>query len=353
MDLQQTAAASPDVTVTLGGSSLARELRGWLTAVTVTESVDAAGSFALEFQNWDADTGTVRVSDHDALAPGAAVVIKLGYDEGVEPVIDGEITGLEFWGREGQDFRLVARGYDRLHRLRRGRRTKSYLQAKDSDVAEQIAGELGLTPEVEATSEVHEYLLQANQTDIDFLLARARAIGYELSADAKTLRFRKSRHDRGKAITIDPTHGLVAFQAYLSTAEQVSQVIVRGWDPKAKQALTGQAQASQVTGAMNGRTPGPGASKTAFGESTLTLIDHPVATQGEADLLAQGVLDRIALDYLTAEVTAVGNPAVRAGTVVEIGGLGERFSGLYYVTEVEHAWQQRYLTRARMRRNAS
>jgi phage protein D len=353
MDMQPVAAAAPDFTITVNGSSMPPEMRGWVTGLRVTDSVDAAATFEFELQNWNEEEGRVRFSDSSLLDPGGKVVINLGFEQEVNPVMDGEITGLEFWAREGHDYRLVVRGYDRLHRLRRGRRTRSYLQVKDSDVASQIAGDLGLSPEVDSSSEVHQYLLQVNQTDIDFLMARARAIGYELLVDGTKLHFRKSRHDRGKTELIDPTHGLVAFQAYLSTADQVGKVVVRGWDPKAKAALVGQAESGAVTGTMNGQHLGPDTAKTAFGASTLGLVDHPVATQGEADALAQGVLDRTALDYLTAEVTAVGNSSILAGTVIEIGGIGQRFSGLYYVTEVEHAWQQRFVTKARLRRNAA
>lgn len=351
MDRQDLATGVPDFTLTVGGSSIPLEARGTVTRILVRDSVSVAGTFEIDLDNWDRDEGRVKWSDDALFEPGKEVQIQLGYHEAVAPVMNGEITGMEVTFREGGGSTvLTVRGYDRFHRLRRGRRTKSYLQVKDSDLASQIAGDLGLTPDVEASAEVHPYLLQVNQTDVDFLLSRARAIGYELVVDEKNLRFRKSRHDRGRAAALDFTNGLLSFRAYLSTADQVSKVSVRGWDPKAKEALVGQAQSA--TGTMGGSTTGPKASEQ-FGASTLTLVEFPVETQNEADLLAQGVLDEIALGYIVAEATAVGNPSLLAGTTVEITGLGTRFSGLYYITEATHVWESRFVSHLELRRNAA
>jgi hypothetical protein len=41
------------------------------------------------------------------------------------------------------------------------------------------------------------------------------------------------------------------------------------------------------------------------------------------------VPNEIALTYIVATGTAIGNPALRAGTVVEVDGVGRRFRGLY------------------------
>jgi len=86
---------------------------------------------------------------------------------------------------------------------------------------------------------------------------------------------------------------------------------------------------------------------------TLTITDQPVSTQAEADQLARSVLEEIALDYITGEAVAHGNPALRVGAVVELTGLGRRFSGAYYVTRVRHVWDGQYLTHLQVRRNAS
>ena len=347
------AATTPAFLIRINRSDLPPAARGAITRIVVEESLDSAGAFAIELNNWDMEAQQVKWRDETLFDPGSLVEIQLGYVEAVETVMIGEITGLELLFPEQVRALLTVRGCDRLHRFRRGRRTRSYLQVKDSDVAQQLAGELELSPDVEDSGEIHPYLLQINQTDIDFLLGRARTIGYELWVEDKTLHFRKVKHNLGKTVTLDFLHGLMNFYAYLSTAEQVSQVTVRSWDAKAKQPLVGRAQPGDVTGAMQGRRNGPAAVQALFGAKTLTVVDQTVATQNEADLLAKGMLDDIALNYITGEAIAVGDPALKAGAVVEIGGLGQRFSGLYYITHLTHVWDGQFATHLRLRRNAS
>jgi phage protein D len=354
MPQEERDVSTPGLTVRVNGSDIPVEAKADITRISVEESLDSASTFAIELGNWDMDTQRVTWSDAALFQPGGAVEIQMGYVGALQTVIVGEITGLELSFPERVRALLTVRGYDRLHRLRRGRRTRSYLQSKDSDVARLIANDLGLNPDgVEDSREVHPYLLQTNQTDIDFLLARARAIGYELLVEDKILRFRKTKHDRTQAITLSFTHGLMTFYAYLSTADQVSGVTVRGWNPRTKEPLIGQAQASDLTATMQGAQVGPAAVQSLFGLRTLTVVEHPVATQNEAELLARGLLNELALNYIVGEGTAVGDPAIRVGTVIALDGLGKRFNGLYYVTQVAHVWDGHFITHLRVRRNAA
>jgi phage protein D len=206
---------------------------------------------------------------------------------------------------------------------------------------------------VEDSATVHEQLVQMNQSDIDFLFSRARATGFELLVDDKTLHFRKLRHDRGTALTLDFTHGLISFEGYLSTSEQVGQVTVHGNHPESLEAIVGMARAGDVAATMGGAQTGPAATDGLFGARTLTITDQPVASQAEADQLARSILEEIALGYITGEVTANGNPSIRVGSVVELTGLGRRFSGSYYVIRVRHVWDGQFLTHLQVRRNAS
>ena len=47
------------------------------------------------------------------------------------------------------------------------------VEAEDRDIANQIAGDLGFQTDVQVTSGVHEWVLQDNQTNWEFLQERA------------------------------------------------------------------------------------------------------------------------------------------------------------------------------------
>lgn len=345
--------SAPEVTVLLDGRELPHTVIEALVALRVEESLDAAGMFALTLANADLDSTRPRWSDDDRFRVGGTVEVRMGPVGELVTLMVGEITGLEpAW--TGRRSLFTVRGYDRLHRLRRGRRTRSFLEARDSQVAEQIAGEMGLQAEVDDSREVHPYLLQNNQTDLDFLLGRARAVGYELRVDDRTLYFRRRRHDRGGTVRLEWGRELESFRPVLSTMPLVQKVVVRGWDRKNKEALVGTATAGDIAATMQGAALGASDAQGAFGAAEVTVVDLPVASAAEAEQMARGLLEGMALAYVEGEGSTVGNPAIRAGSVIELAELGTRFSGLYYVTATQHVRDaQGFRTHFTVRRNAA
>jgi uncharacterized protein involved in type VI secretion and phage assembly len=60
--------------------------------------------------------------------------------------------------------------------------------------------------------------------------------------------------------------------------------------------------------------------------------------QAAADRLAQAVADRHASRFIEAEGTCSGNPALVAGTLLRLSGVGTRFGGNYFVTSATHTY---------------
>ena len=61
--------------------------------------------------------------------------------------------------------------------------------------------------------------------------------------------------------------------------------------------------------------------------------------------LATSLNELLAYRFLTGHGKVIGLPDLRPGTNVEIGGVGRRFSGTYFVTKVMHVLnQQGFLT---------
>ena len=80
-----------------------------------------------------------------------------------------------------------------------------------------------------------------------------------------------------------------------------------------------------------------------------------VLNQAEADQLASGWFGELALRYVEGQGVCIGRTDLRAGSLVEIEGLGERFSGTYYVTSTEHSYRPNvgYRTAFTVSRNAT
>jgi uncharacterized protein involved in type VI secretion and phage assembly len=115
------------------------------------------------------------------------------------------------------------------------------------------------------------------------------------------------------------------FSPTLNTLRKVGAVTVRGGDLEGKkiEAQVGpDAGEAQAVGDGNGET--------------VIIVDMPVASQEEAEQLAQSIYDDLAREYITGAGATIGLPDMRAGRMITLEGLGERFSGEYYVTQATH-----------------
>ena len=66
------------------------------------------------------------------------------------------------------------------------------------------------------------------------------------------------------------------------------------------------------------------------------ITDRPVRSNNDAKQMARQTLENIAKDMVKGSGSTIGLPYLRAGTVVELRGLGRRFSGHYFVTGTTH-----------------
>ena len=345
----------PDLDIRVNGTRLPANAQDDIQSVSVVEDLNALSMFTVVLYNWDQEKLAVSWSDAKLFAIGADVKISLGTVDDVHPVMTGEITSLEPAFTADEPPTLTVRGYDHRHRLARSQKTRTFARMKDSAIASQVAMAGGLRAKVVDTKITHEYVVQHNQTDLEFLRKRARLIGYEVYVRDKVLYFQPPQHAKPAAATLRIGEEITEFTPRLQTLNQVGELSVRGWDMTAKKVLVGKAAAGSESTLMGGKSSGPARTKKAFGKADAISVDVPVPTKAQADGMARQRFDEHALTYIQGEVECAGNPQLQAGTVVKIQGAGDTFSGAYYITSVTHSVNPGagYRTRLEVRRNAT
>jgi phage protein D len=345
---------NPNTKILINGSSLSPQVSADLISVSVSQDLEVPSMFEFKIITWDLVKQEVTWADNNLFEIGNAVEIKMGYGDNPKTIMTGEITALEPEFSQESVPSLGVRGHDLRHRLLRGNQTKSFLNMKDSEIASQIARSRGLNAKVSDSKVKLEYVLQHNQTDWDFLKNRADRLGYEVVVDKKDLYFRPHKNDTSKVLTLTYNDDLLEFFPRLSSLTQVSEVEIRGWNLKDKEVVVSKAGAGKENSKMGGNKTGSQIIRT-FGKSTNTIVDQPMSTKAEADEMSLGQFRDISIAYVVAEGSSLGNPDVRIGKVIEIKGIGKRFSGLYYVTTAEHKFtpQQGYQTLFTVRRTAT
>jgi uncharacterized protein len=347
-------AGIPDFSVRVNGANLPQQARADIRAVTVEEDLEALSMFSLELYNWDDEKLQVSWSDSTLFAVGNEVEIWLGYVDDLHKVLLAEITGLEPAFTADEPPMLTVRGYDHRHRLARGRRTRTFARMKDSAIAAQVAREAGLRGQATDTKVNLEFVVQNNQTDWEFLRQRAGLLGWEVYVRDKILYFRPPGHTAQASVRLSIGEDVNEFTPRLSSLGQEGQVAVRSWDVMQKRTIVGSAGVGQESAVM-GRVSGPAAANRAWGKASTGIVDQPARSKAEADQIALGRFNQLALAHVRGTVACSGRPQLHAGTVVHLDGAGRTFSGPYYVTAVTHTLNkdQGYRTSLTVERNAT
>ncbi|NET49182.1 MAG: VgrG-related protein [Merismopedia sp. SIO2A8] len=328
-----------------------------LIQISVEESLHRPGMFTLVLQSPSLPGQEDERSQRDDYESFFKIgqTVKIGFKSSTtesdefdqreeDTVLAGEITAMETHFTSGSQAPLIIRGYDVSHRLHRGRYNRSFQNYTDSDIVSEIVQENGIQlGTIDSSGAPHDYIFQENQTNMEFLRERAARNGFELFVANGKLNFRKPNIDDN--LSLKWLKELNSFRVNITSAEQVGEVEVRGWDYTKKEAFVAtKASAKVITDTNQGS--GKDTSSTFDGSPsspTLVVVDQPVFTQKEADTLAQALIDEVGSEFVQADAIAQGNPKIRPGRVVNLEDMG-KYSGKYYITETRHLFIDRVYT---------
>lgn len=316
------------------------------------------------------DMASVTISNQstkwsEAINVGDPIEIKLGFVGGAATasVFKGEVTGIEPIYDTRSPSRVTLRALNALHVLTRGKKSVTYQNVSDKDIVSKICSNAGLSPDFGSTPPTTQYdhVYQDNLTDLEFIRMRAARIGYQISLLDKKLSFvKRSDSDSGLTLALgaggdDNTTTLERFLPRLTTAHQVSEVVVYGWDHEKKQTIVGSAK--PASSKLGDKT---GADTTNSTHSGVTHVqsDAPVRSKEEADNLAKSILQERMMSYITGDGVSRGNPKLKPGIVVTINAQDKRFNGKYFLTAVRHRYTHAgatggYRTEFKFRRDAA
>ena len=265
----------------------------------------------------------------------------------------GNVHSLEVRIDPGNGARMVVRAYDPGHAMLSIARTKAYKQKTYSDVVKEIAKKYSLDPligsAVTSTPVKHELVVQANETDWDFICRLARSIGfvafvqpYELLKQSKTrLYFGPAMPASKGRSTTTGERGfkvgdgrLVTVRAMVSGAGLPSQAQAAGWDVKtAKAALSTTSVGSKAT-----QTASPKKSVSSMRSSkagTRMMLETVATSKGEATALAKGYAARFGGAAVDVELVVRGHPAAKVNTAIYLDEAAQ-LTGKYTISAVTH-----------------
>jgi len=389
----------PQVEIRIDGVGLPHSVLRDVSQVTYNDNIKEIDGFQITVNNWDATTrsfkyvgsetkedlqGSTRESARYKLFDpcNKEVEVYFGYLGDTRLMVRGTFMTLEpnFPASGGPT--LVVRGLNALHKLRRKQYSDKWNGKKDSEIAKDIGTKVDntlgknhkrfpipivISDEARDKETAIPFVAQTNQYDIDFLLQRAKRLGYVVAireGDPKA----KQADRRKTHLYFGPSEGktpgsatplyklswgasLIDFKPTLTTANQIKSVTVNGWDRNKKKPISVKIGLNDkelnvnkdLHELLNECDP-----------REEIVVDKPVQNEAEAKKVAIGILKDRFKEMVKAAVTCVGLPEVRAGVKVEIDGLGARFNGTYFVTDSNHSYGDGgYITKFNARREVT
>ena len=323
----------PTFRIRVADAPLPEAIARRITRVSVTESQDPPNQFALQF--YDPELKLIDAAS-GLFVEGAGIGIDLGYVGDVRPMFQGRITAVTTQFPESGPPVIDVEGTDQLHKLTRGTAHRRFEETQpDSDILAEIARELGLRPDADATPPRRRPRVQMHESNYAFLQGLAALNGYAVWVEDGRLFFKKSRATRA-SLPLEWGRTLQSFTPRISTSGLVRRVLVKGYDPIQKQGFTGRADGPTTLPVGLSESGLRDVRSGSGGRSELVVEGAPVSSEEEATAHAQGLLDQIWQGAVTGTGTSPGQPKIRVGTILALSKIG-RFSGNYVVTRVTHS----------------
>lgn len=332
-----------------------------LISLDVELDDELAGMFRLRTAMLLQPDGTWSHLDDERLVAWKQVTISAGFVEsGVEELMSGYIThvkphfdpdlaqcSLEVWGMDGSVL------MDREEKL------KDWPNKKDSDIASEIFNLYRFTPQVEDTPVVHDEAVSTviqRETDMQFLKRLALRNGFGCYVEGKKGFFQSPQVDAmpqpalaahfGEETNLNrfsvELNALTPANVAMVQVDRVNKEVVEAKAESSRQRILGDIDAAGLLPA--GMDPGQ-----------VYLSMNGTTGIPEMAALCQGLYHQAAW-FVTGEGEVAANQyghVLKPRRPVTIKGVGETFSGVYYVTHVTHTCTpEGYTQFFRVKRNA-
>jgi len=326
--------ATPDV-CTMAILVDGREIPGslHLLSVTVNRELNRIPSASIQIDDGEAAKATFPASNSDYFLPGKAIEIQFGYRSQNQTVFKGVIVKQHIKIRRAGSV-LNVDCFDNAVKAIAARKSRYFIDKKDSDIIEEILDAHALPKDVEATTPDLKEVVQYDCTDWDFLLCRAEANGQVVMVGDDKIRVARPATAASPALQM----------AYGSTVLELDAEIDARWQSKGIKATSWNAadQAVLDADATEPSTPAAGNVTAAdlakvLGDDVDEIVHSGAIDQAQLQTWADARLLRMRLARLRGRARCQGFPAILPDQVVQISGIGDRFSGKLYVSGVRHS----------------
>ena len=283
----------------------------------------------------------------DRFKIGDPIQVLAGYDGSGGVLFKGDITGLEPNFSRGGKASLLIQAYDKSYRLHRGKKSRTFLQQSDADIIRMMVGEAtGLTVGTLRlpVTVTHVFMMQYNQTNMEWLLMRAEQLGCQVFISDGKLNFVAAETKTGSPVELTWGDTLLSFRPRVSAVHQAKEVSVYSWDQVQKKEIVSKVLPISALKSAPTNQAGGTFAKSAFKDNaSVNIVTMPGPDANAAKAIATGYLSDLDGEFTQAEGVCFGNASVKVGTPVKINIRATamtQYSGEYVVSSVRHIYRR-------------
>lgn len=327
------ATSNVDFTITSNGTVLDPTIQ--IVSIDIWAGVNKLPKARIVVSDGSAAGEDFPISETEMLIPGAKLSIQAGYSGSETEIFSGVIyrQGLEV-SIEGPS-RLVVEATDQAMVMTLARANAVFQNVTDSQLCEKLIGAAGLDADVTSTSVTHETIVQYYATGWDMVVLRAQASGMVVVAGGGKVTVAPPDTSASPVLTLTYGQSILDFRADMDASTQYTPSAIQSfaWDPGTQALVQSSAASASVT------TPGNISSATladVFGVSNYVQQTAGAMVAAELTQWSSAELLKQQLAKIRGSVRFQGSALAVPGCMVTLAGVGSRFDGNGYVSEVHH-----------------
>lgn len=272
-------------------------------------------------------------SSSDLFKPGKKIKISAGYHQEEESIFEGLIVSHGIRINEDRLPELSIKCVDAAASMTVQKKNRYFVDAKDSDAITKVLGDHGgVQGSCEATSFMHERVIQMDSTDWDFMLTRADQNGLLVVVDDGKVSVKKPETSKD-VLSLTFGTDIGSLELDVDARFQVEKVSVESWNLSTNEVTKNEASEPSV--------PSIGNLKGKELASILSASDYHMHSAGPIDssdlkAWADAKMMRSRYSLVRGKIKFYGHAGPKPDTTIKLSGVGSRFTGSAYVSGVYH-----------------
>ncbi len=304
-----------------------------LKSIYIQQALNRIPLANLIFLDGSPSTQDFPIADSDNFKPGKKIVVKVGYDSKNEDLFTGIVVSTRVVIDEFSGSKFEVQLKDESIKMTVGRKNAIYEKKADSDIIKTLIGNSSLTAKVTATTYKNPTLVQHYCTDWDFMLSRAELNGLVVNVDAGTVNVVKPGFSEEAVLKVTYGFDMLQFDGELNAVSQFKQVKGASWD------MSQQKVAESTSSNPSVNEQGNLTSTTLADVVGLSDVNLQSGAGIPTDVLkswADAQMQKSWMNKVTGIIVFQGSEKAKAGSIIELAGVGERLNGKAFISKVEH-----------------